>query len=68
VSGRKRWAEKALNLAAILGLVQLEMVCVVPEGDPLHHLSAEQVADVAADDDALSSLLVVLREQCQLHE
>jgi hypothetical protein len=62
-----RWADPFLNLGAVVELVQRGLVCAMPAADPLHHLTAEEVARLAADPAALSAIVVTTREDCQQH-
>jgi hypothetical protein len=67
VTAAERWAQPALNLGALIDLLQRDLVCAVQVSRYPHHLTVEEVAALAGDQEALAGILVTLREQCPSH-
>jgi hypothetical protein len=63
----ERWADPFLNLGAVIDLMQRGLICAMPAADPLHHLTVEEVARLAADPAALDAIVVTARADCQQH-
>jgi HJR/Mrr/RecB family endonuclease len=67
VTAAESWAQSALNLGAVLALMQRGDVCAVQVSRYPHHLSVDEVAALAGDEEALAGILIVLREDCPSH-